>query len=190
MRDWRIESVSFDTLQIERYNLTSIHVDELESLLRDKGTGSSPSDTSQGSSQVGQTPVSTSDDFGVLSLYSSDGALPSTSHIETDHWSNSLFGTSTTDHSATNFSHFTGSGSLDQLAGIASMMTSPTAIPEQPNASTPSSSHDHSGSLSASPAIPEKSPSIPADLPPTPVNEIVYLSWPANLPDISTTRHL
>lgn len=152
-----------------------MYADELESLLREKsGSVSSPPETEDRASPA--TLASSLGDFGMLPP--TDGMMGDNGSIDLSTYYPHANGDSLggLDYS------FTDNNSLGHLAGIASMMdTSPPLTAQIASTSTSSTDsqngNSHSGLNSTSP-------------PNGPDLSILYLSWPSNIPDIVTTRHL
>ncbi|PSR81917.1 hypothetical protein PHLCEN_2v6212 [Hermanssonia centrifuga] len=85
------------------------------------------------------------------------------------------------------YSQFANGNSLDHLAGIATFMSnSPPSMGGNASVSTPSSEDPNGVSMSPHSASGLGSVSTSDDA----GMSLLYLSWPANLPDITVTRHL
>lgn len=161
--------------------------DELETLLRDKAGTTSASPSTESEVPSPQPSIVLSGDFGTLP----DTIRSPLSHsFDGEVWSKAYFPHTVRDDN-TNTTGLSGfSDPLDQLAGVASLMQ-PTSMTNQRSNSSSASSHDHS---SGSPAIHGDIEFLPiASITPSNVDEVtsmLYMSWPPNLPDMSTTRHL
>ena len=170
---WKIESVCLG-LPYGQHSPHSSGLDELESLLREKSTSAvSPSES--GDKVPVSTPSSTIDDFGFL---------PPTNGAALDGTTVNLspYFPTPNDASLGGLDYaFTDGTSLDQLAGIASLIGHSPQENHNGNVSTPSS--DSQSGMSQS--------GMASSTPPTDASmSMLYLSWPATLPDIVTTRHL
>lgn len=180
--------------------MTLRFVDELESLLRANASAPSPSSSSQTSSQgTSSTPVSTTNDFGILpAAMDKDTDSPSSAMnaLDLGEWSASYFGESVNEHQGgANLPNFTGAEPLGQLSAIETLLGTPAFAVQQEHASIspPSSAHGNSSHISASPPVEIDSAMSPDQAIVTathPSDSLVSLSWPANLPDMVTTRHL
>lgn len=168
-------------------NMSNQFPDELETLLRDKADTTSASPSTGSDVPSPQPSIVLSGDFGTL---------PDTTHSPLSHsfdgevWSKAYFPHTARDNNTNTAGLSAFSDPLDQLAGVASLMR-PTSLTDQRSNSSSMSSHDHS---SGSPTVHGDIEFIPiASVTPSNVDEVtsmLYMSWPANLPDVSITRHL
>lgn len=163
-------------------------LDELENLLREKASHTSRSPSTGHDNPSPQPSLVVNGDFGILP--DSTGSPSLSGSYDGAAWSRAYFPHTGRGDSLDQAGPQSFSGSLDQLAGVASLMQSTSSI-ERASISSPSSSHDYSGG----------SPSAPGDIVVGGTFSVVtshedqstsmlYMSWPPNLPDISTTRHL
>jgi hypothetical protein len=180
-----------DTLANSQFILgfyLTIHLDELESLLREKSVAvespsassvnaqSTPSNNSEQSPQT----LDFSSDFGTLaSLPASDSSQSIQNTLNGNDWSKSYL-SQIRENGNVNTELHGFSESLDQLAGIASIMQSSPPID---NSAT-------SGMYLPSPPATVDSGASASSHAPNENFSMVYMSWPLNLPDITMTRHL
>ncbi|KAI0094085.1 hypothetical protein BDY19DRAFT_1053457 [Irpex rosettiformis] len=172
-----------------RYERLENRINELETLLRER-TGPSSDSPSSGNDRSSPHPSNVVDsDFGTLPVPVHSPSLSGS--FEEAQWSKAYFPPihAVRDHS-TDTTGLTGfSGPLDQLADVASLMQSTTPTDQGSN-STPSSSHSYSvGPPSAHGDIGFRTTSTTTSNEDQ-VTSMLYMSWPPNLPDITTTRHL
>ncbi|KAF7791286.1 hypothetical protein EIP86_002300 [Pleurotus ostreatoroseus] len=149
-----------------RYERLENRINELESLLKDKG---SPSTSTS-------PPADNDTTIGTLSELTDFGLLP-------DHGNST-----TTDNVSIDISPFYINGAqLDFTFGDATSVDPFTGIETSLADTPPQTAHISSISPSDTPSAEGQSTTSPQS---NPDFSLLYLSWPANLPDILTTRHL
>ncbi|KAJ3541142.1 hypothetical protein NM688_g6125 [Phlebia brevispora] len=158
-----------------RYERLESRINELESLLREKSTSANSPPASDGKSASSTAP-SSFPDFGFLPAPGDDNVngIVDMSGLYSHTNGNDL---GNMDYA------FNNGTSLDHLAGIASLMdASPPETSHIATASTPST--DSQNGVNGGNGLVAQSPNGNPDM------SLLYLSWPSQLPDIFTTRHL
>lgn len=180
-RGWKAESVSdaphpVCSPSVAQVSLVTRSTDELEALLREKdkalnsfNAGSSRSNASSFSAPIQVLTLPSSAHLGMLSSF---GASPAVSP-DVD-----LFASSQQmdEHGGMDFSQYQGGSSLDNLAGVASMLGTDSIDPQFGQS-------DINRNVMANGMTASYTPS-------TGSHDLVYLAWPQNLPTQEVTHHL
>ncbi|GJE87922.1 Zn(II)2Cys6 transcription factor [Phanerochaete sordida] len=176
-----------------RYEKLESRINELESLLKEKAPGSSASSPSDLSAhQPDAASLTSADSFGIFSSMS-PGNTPSASDAHVSHnWAQAFLD----DQPNSNFtgqpmSSLGSMNSLDDLAGLAALMEqSPPQTATITTVPSPNASGDAQNASAVSPPSNSDSGYSAAHSPLNEEQSLLFLSWPVNLPDPMTTKHL